>query len=253
MLHVVVARPGVGKTIYLEGVAEHNARRGHTVALYHLELSHSLMLNRRMARYSGIPIGRLRRGYQGPELAHALDEIRPWHHRITYIHCAGWSAERIAADMVRLRAKGECDVAVIDYLQKLRWPEHKGANVAAIMGIMAETLKNVAENLGISVITAAQVNRSWKGNADKRPHIEDLRSSGEVHEKCNQAVVLHRQQEREDRRGGGSTETIEVAVEKNTTGDVGRLELYHQLGRFRFVGVARQTERQREPEPEMQF
>ncbi len=249
MLHVVVARPGVGKTIYLEGIAEHNARRGHTVALYHLELSHALMLNRRMARYSGIPIGRLRRGYQGPELARAIDEIRPWHHRITYIHCAGWSAERIAADMVRLRAKGECDLAVIDYLQKLRWPESKGANLAALYGLMAETLKNVAEHLGIPVITAAQVNRSWKQSANGRPHIEDLRSSGEVHEKCNQAVVLHRPQDREDRRGGGSSETIEVAVEKNTTGDVGRLELFHQLGRFRFVSAARQMQR----EPEMEF
>jgi replicative DNA helicase len=249
MLHVVVARPGVGKTIYLEGVAEHNARKGHTVALYHLELSHALMLNRRMARYSGIPIGRLRRGYQGPELARAIDEIRPWHHRITYIHCAGWSAERIAADMVRLCAKGECDVAIIDYLQKMRWPEKRGANLAALYGLMAETLKNVAENLGIPVITAAQVNRSWKQSANGRPHIEDLRSSGEVHEKCNQAVVLHRPQDREDRRGGGSSETIEVAVEKNTTGDVGRLELFHQLGRFRLVTAARQMQR----EPEMEF
>ena len=249
MLHVVVARPGVGKTIYLEGIAEHNARRGHTVALYHLELSHALMLNRRMARYSGIPIGRLRRGYQGIELSRAIDEIRPWHHRITYIHCAGWSAERIAADMVRLRARGECDLAIIDYLQKLRWPENKGANLAALYGLMAETLKNVAENLGIPVVTAAQVNRSWKSNANGRPHIEDLRSSGEVHEKCNQAVVLHRPQDREDRRGGGSSETIEVAVEKNTTGDVGRLELFHQLGRFRLVSAARQTQR----EPEMAF
>jgi len=242
MLHVVVARPSVGKTIYLEGVAEHNAQRGHSVAFYHLELSHSLMLNRRMARYSGIPIGKLRRGHTGPELSRALDLIRPWHQRITYIHCAGWSAERIAADMVRLAAKGQCDVAIIDYFQKIRWPDVKGANVAAIMGLMAETLKNCAENLGIPVITAAQVNRGWKSNANDRPHIENLRNSGEIEEKCNQAVVLHRPQDREDRRGGVESETIAVAVEKNTTGDVGRCELFHQLGRFRFVAKARETQ-----------
>lgn len=242
MLHVVVARPSVGKTVYLEGVAEHNARRGHHVAFYHLELSHQLMLNRRMARYSGIPIQRLRRGYTGPELAHAIDEIRPWHQRITYIHCAGWSAERIASDMVRLCAKGECDVAIIDYFQKMRWPEVRGANLAAMLGLMAETLKNAAENLGIPVVTAAQVNRSWKQNDKGRPHIEDLRNSGEIEEKCNQAVVLHRPQDREDRRNGGKSETIEAAIEKNTTGDVGRTQLLHQLGRFRFLSKARESE-----------
>lgn len=248
MLHVAVARPGVGKTVYLEGVAEHNAKRGHAVAFYHLELSHQLMLNRRMARYSGIPIQRLRRGYTGAKLGRGIDEIRPWHHRLTYIHCAGWSAERIAADMVRLCAKGECDLAIVDYFQKMRWPEKKGVNTAALMGLMAETLKNAAENLGIPVVTAAQVNRSWKQNAKGRPHIEDLRNSGEIEEKCNQAVVLHRPQDREDRHEGGSVETIEVAVEKNTTGDVGRLSLYHLLGRFQFVAMARE-----EREPEMGF
>jgi len=232
----------VGKTIYLEGVAEHNARRGHHVAFYHLELSHQLMLNRRMARYSGLPIQQLRRGYTGPELARATDDIREWHQRITYVHCAAWSAERIAADMVRLCAKGECDVAIVDYFQKMRWPEKTGANTAAIYGLMAETLKNAAENLGIPVVTAAQGNRSWKQNANSRPHIEDLRNSGEIHEKCNQAVVLHRANEREDRRGGGTLESIQAAVEKNTTGDVGRIELFHQVGRFRLVGVTHEND-----------
>ena len=249
MLHVVVARPSVGKTIYLEGIAEHNARRGHSVALYHLELSHQLMLDRRMARYSGVPIQQLRRGYTGPELGRALDEIRQWHGRITYVHCAGWSAERIAADMVRLCAKGECDLAIIDYFQKMRWPEKKGSNVAALYGLMAETLKNAAENLSIPVITAAQVNRSWKANAKGRPHIEDLRNSGEIHEKCNQAVVLHRPNDREDRRGGGTLEAIEAAVEKNTTGDVGKVDMFHEVGRFRLVGVTRQTEPETEELP----
>jgi len=54
-LHVVAARPSVGKTMYMEMVTEYNAKRGHKVAYYHLELPHQRMLDRRMARYSGIP------------------------------------------------------------------------------------------------------------------------------------------------------------------------------------------------------
>lgn len=71
MVHVVASRPGVGKTIYLECVAEHNARRGKAVAFYHLELSHQTMLDRRMARYSGIDFRELVRGYHGSEIRRA--------------------------------------------------------------------------------------------------------------------------------------------------------------------------------------
>jgi replicative DNA helicase len=88
------------------------------VAFYHLELSQQWMLDRCVARCSGVDTRRLRGGYAGEEVVDAQADINNWHSNITFIHCPGWTAERIAADIMRLHAQGRCELAVIDYLQR---------------------------------------------------------------------------------------------------------------------------------------
>lgn len=248
-LHVIAARPSVGKTMYMEHVAEHAASRRHRVAYYHLELSHQTMLDRRMARWSGVSVKELRRGYNGVEVARAMDIIRPWESNIVYIHCPGWSAERITTDMIRLAARGECDVAIVDYLQKLAMPDVKGRNDAMLYGLMTETLKSCAEQLAIPVVLGSQVSRSFKSRGDQRPHMEDLRNSGEVEEKANQVVMLHRPKEREE-GSRATTETLEAYVEKNTTGETGMVRLLHMLGRF---GLGCESQATAQPQDEIPF
>lgn len=233
----VAARPGVGKTILMEQIAEHNARHGKRVAFYHLELSHQFMLDRRMAKASGVPLDKLRRGYVGPEVQRAIDGMRGWQSQLVYVHCPGWSAERIAVDMTRLAARGECDLVIVDYLQKLSLPDRKGWNAAMLYGLMAETLKTTAEQLGVPVVLGTQVSRDWKQTGDKRPTSADIRNSGEIEEKVNQIVVLHRPDTRPT-QASPTSETIEAHVEKNTSGPLGACELVHLLGRFTFAGKA---------------
>ena len=231
-LHAVVARSSTGKTMYMEQIAEHNAKRGHRVAFYHLELSHQTMLDRRMARYSGISVSDLRRGYTGPEVSIATNDIRGWQERLVYIHCPGWSAERIAADIARLYARGECELAIVDYWQKITAEANKGANTTWMVGQQVEVLKTCAESLDIPLVLGSQVSRGYKDQKNRRPRIEDIRNSGELEEKCNQGVVLWRPVDIDDRPEGAKCETIEARVEKNSTGALGRVDLVHLLGRF---------------------
>ena len=232
----VAARPGVGKTILMEQIAEHNASHGKRVAFYHLELSPQFMLDRRMARYSGIRLDRLRRGYSGAEVPAALERMRAWQANIVYVHCPGWSAERIAADMTRLAARGECDVAIVDYLQKLSPPDRRGWNAAMLYGLMGEALKTAAEQLALPLVLGTQVSRDWKQRGDKRPTAGDIRNSGEIEEKVNQIVVLHRSETRGADKQQLASEIIEAHVEKNTGGALGSCELVHLLGRFTLAG-----------------
>lgn len=238
-LFVYVARPGVGKTMAMECAAEINARRGKAVAFYHLELTTQFMLDRRMVRVSNIPYDKIKRGYSGPEVNQATDQMRSWQRNITYIHCPGWTAARVAADMVRLNAQGKCDLAVVDYLQKLALPERKSWNPAMLYGAMAETLKNTAEQLEVPIILGSQVSRDFKGRDDQRPRAEDIRNSGEIEEKANQIVVLHRPVAR-DKQESIISEPIEAYVEKNTGGPCGKVNLLHMLGRFLLVCNANQ-------------
>jgi replicative DNA helicase len=232
-LHVIVARSSVGKTMYMECAAETNAKRGKKVAFYHLELGHEMMLDRMMARHAQVPIRELRRGEGTDAVAQAVDSIIPWFQNMTFIHCPGWSAERIAADIQRLTARGECDLAIIDYLQKIALPSGRmGLNAAMLYGLMAETLKTAAETCEVPIILGSQVSRDFKGREDRRPHMEDIRNSGEIEEKANQIVILHRPEERNERARMGDVERLEVTVEKNTGGGIGQVELAHVIGRY---------------------
>ena len=230
-LHVIAARPGIGKTMYLEAVAEFGARCGYKIAFYHLEHSHEIMLDRRMARHSCIATRMLVRGYTGPEVSKAIDAMREWQSRIVYIHCPGWTAERVAIDMMRLRARGEMDIGIVDYLQKLTLPRGEGMNSSMLVGAQVERLKIAAENLGVPVFLGSQVSHDWKTRADKRPHMSDCRNSGEIEEKANQIVMMHRPKERSFPFQGRS-EVLELYVDKNTDGGLGIAKVEHVGGRF---------------------
>ena len=229
-LQIVAARSSIGKTMYLEQLCEFNARKGHRVAFYHLEQSHEAMQDRRMARHSHIVFQRLRRGYNGPEVARAIDEMREWQRNIVYVHCPGWSAERIAADVTELHFRGEADLVLVDYLQKLSLPDSKGMVMAMLYGMACETLKTAAERLGIPVVLGSQVSRDYKRRKGGRPRLSDLRNSGEPEEKANQAIILHRPGER--RKTDEPTEVVEAYVEKNTNGPLGMVSLVHVIGEF---------------------
>lgn len=232
-LHLVGARTSVGKTIYMEQLAEANAVRKHRVAYYHLELTHSLMEDRRMARVSGIPLRRLdEEGYNGPEVGRAMDRIREWHGNIIYVHCPGWTVQRIAADITRLHARGECELALVDYLGLLPLPDGRG-NDAGKIGQNIAALKVMAERLEIPVVLGSQVSHAYKQRANKRPRLDDLRGSGEIEERVQQVVMLYRPNERSGADQHGEAELIEAYVDKNTSGATGMAELWHRMGHYR--------------------
>ncbi len=234
----IAARPGVGKTVLAEQIAEHNAKHGKHVAFYHLELSHQFMLDRRMARYSAVSLDDLKRNENLHRVAQATDAIREWHGGLVYIDCSGWAAERIAADIRRLVARRECDLAIVDYLQLMPLPFGRGSmNAAMLIGLQALALKDAATQLGIPIVLVSQLRRGERERADKRPTLEDFRNSGEIEEKVNQAILIHRPNERPE---GAESEVIECHVAKNTGGDTGRCELVHVVGRYMLAGKARQ-------------
>ncbi len=233
MLSIWAGTPGVGKTIALECIAEHNAQRGRKVAFYHMELSHQVMLARRMARYSGVPYQKLRRGYMGEEVHKALDAISSWQGRITYIYCSGWTAAQIVADLERLHFEGQADMAIVDYLQTIQLPDQGGMNESSLIGQAIEELKICGARLAIPIFLGCQVNRMHNERADGKPHLSELRKSGEIEEKANQVVFLHRRTPKQ----GEDANVIEVYAEKNTLGPLGEANLLHQAGQFRFVSA----------------
>lgn len=234
-LHAIVARSSVGKTMYCEQLAEYNAMHGHTVAYYHLEQQGQDMLDRMICRHSGVSLYELRNGYHGPEVDAALDSTRAWFGNMIYVHCPGKGADWIAADIQRLHAERGLGLVVVDYLQKIMLPEANkaGLNSAQLWGGVVETLKTCAEVTGIPLVLGSQVRKSAFGNRNEPPTAEDIRNTGELEEKANQVVILHRKNPNEGIPARGSRQLLTVVVAKNTQGQTGETTISHIAGHYK--------------------
>jgi replicative DNA helicase len=231
-LAIVVADSSVGKTTFMECCAEWWARQGHHVAFFHLELSHQMMLDRRMCRLSGVPIDQIEDGLLNEDTARATRQMQAYSGGITYIHCPGWSARAIATKARQLHAKGLCGVAVVDYLQKLRLYRPRGSTEDYGLADAAEVFKNTGEQLGNAWMIGSQVNR--KADGALRIRGSHIRGSGAVPAKGNITITLDRDL---DPDTGELSPLMATRVDKNTMGPTGDTQLAIRGDRFLITDV----------------
>jgi replicative DNA helicase len=245
LLGIVAAGSSIGKTTFLECCAEYWARQGLSVAFFHCELAHQLMLDRRMVRLSGVPLDEVERGVLDQRVQAATAMMREYVGCITYVHCPGWTAQRVAAKARQLSAKGLCDVGIVDYLQKLYLVHRRGQNKADAIGDAVEVLKVLAEQLGIPMLLASQFNRAALSAGRKTGDF--IRGSGEPHEKANVVITLDREildapicdeVGRIVAEVGQRSPVVQVRVDKNTLGPTGDTQLMMNPERFLILDVA---------------
>jgi replicative DNA helicase len=224
MLGVITAPDGQGKTIYAESIAEHWASHKSRVVFVHYELNRKLMMLRRTARYTGITSRELKSGRLTDEQKRLVKGTRPrlmqWDGYITYLHTPGWTMERTIAELGRLRAEGECDVVVLDYLEKVaasrRQLQMFGSNIYQREADNVEQLKNFSESSGVPVLEVAQMSKAGKNTGIDSVDRTGMRGAGEKSDKANLVVILKR-----ERVGDGYSNEVNVLVDKNTMGATG--------------------------------
>lgn len=227
MLAVVSAGDGMGKTIYAECLAEHWARKKNRVVFVHYELNRALMLDRRTARHTGIPRRVLKSGQLTPEQRQRVAAIRPrllaWDGYITYLHTPGWTMDKTVQELRRLKAAGDCDVVVLDYLEKAsasrRQLQMFGTNPFQREADNVEQLKNFAESTETPALMLAQMSKAGKSASFNTLDRTDMRGAGEKSEKANVVVLLHRDKNASD--SGEYSPIVNVRVDKNTVGATG--------------------------------
>jgi len=227
-LAIVSAYPGAGKTSFAECCAEHWAKKGLKVLFFHFELSHEVMLDRRTARHTDLSMDDLDNGVDLADLGAVSDLLNSWTGNITYVHCPGWTASRVAAFCETWSSRHPLDAIVVDYFQKIAYDRNNrfGLTAAQARGQMAETCKNVAENLELPMLMLSQLNRDGK-----------IRDTGELEEKAN--VVIEVERERDPLTGKYVTEAT-LKVLKNTMGQVFNTTMGFNGRRYQWADMAQE-------------
>lgn len=223
MLAVITAPDGGGKTIYAESIAEYWAERKNHVVFVHYELNRRLMMLRRMARHTKITTREIKSGQLTPAQEMKLRDMRPrltaWDGYITYLHTPGWTMERTITELNRLHADGECDVIVLDYLEKVSASSRQlkmfGSNQFQREADNVEQLKNFSEQSGVPVLEVAQMSKEGKKTGFDNLDRTAMRGAGEKSEKANLVVMLKKD---------ANSNTVDVLVDKNTMGATGSFQ-----------------------------
>jgi len=240
MLAVITAPDGQGKTIYSEVLAEHWAKHKNRVVFVHYELNRKLMMLRRLARHTSLTVRDLKSGRLPAESINRIEAVRPlltsWDGFISYVHTPGWSMERTCAELHRLHTDGQCDVIVLDYLEKAQpsqrqaklhmdWYQRETDNV--------EQLKTLAEATGIPILMVAQMSKAGKGQTTGTVDRNAMTGSGEKSNRANLVVILRR-----DRDDAGYSPIVDVVIDKNTMGATGTFRQRMQPEYYRVGDMA---------------
>lgn len=218
---IVAGRPSSGKTALTLQMMLHMARR-HKVVYFSLETAPEKIFDRLMASYTGVELGNIKRRTLNEGDWKRIDQTKDDFDNMQFavVQAAGWTVDQIKSQALRERA----EIIFVDYLGLIR-----GAGKSRYEQItqISVDLHVMAQQLGITVIALAQLNRANTQRGDKRPSMADLRDSGQIEQDADIILMLH-WEEAED------GERREIIVEKNKEGSVGHFPVEFNGPRQRF-------------------
>jgi len=178
-LLILAARPGVGKTSLMITFALKAAQKRRTVALFSLEMSAEQLVQRMISQISHIDAQRLRLGrLRDDEWPQFTDAIGHLAELPIYIDdTPSISVLQLRTKCRRLASERGLDMAFVDYLQ-LMTTEIRNDNRVQEVSYISRSLKGLARELDLPLMTASQLSRAVEQRADKVPVLSDLRESG---------------------------------------------------------------------------
>lgn len=215
-LHILAARPSVGKTSLALGIADHVALAlGKPVGVVSLEMPRSDLAHRLLCAKARVDGAALRRGEVLDE--RALSRLSaasvvlgraPIHIRDDE---AGLSA--VSGIARQWRMDRGIELLMIDYLGLLKSGEPHRPRYEETT-LVSNAMKRLALQLEIPILCLCQLNRASE-TEERPPRLSDLRDSGAIEQDADTVMLLHSQE----------GEGVHVIIGKNRSGPVGRVTL----------------------------
>ena len=241
-LVVVAARPSMGKTSALLGLAKRRAKaHARPSLIFSLESKDQSLAARILASESHVSSSDIRNARLD---AAAIDRLHEGLAKIGDLPIWIDDTPGLTIHEIRARARahvaqhGKCDIYV-DYLQKVAAAaDGKGRSSERNeqVGEVSSALKLLARELGVPVVALSQLSRTLESRANKRPLMSDLRESGQIEQDADVIVFLYRDEYyNPDTKDPGVAEWI---VAKQREGAVGTARLGWAASRTEFYDLA---------------
>ena len=227
----------MGKTSFALNIARHAAiTAGKRVAFFSLEMSKEQLASRIISTEALVGGTKLRTGDltegEWTRLVEAGDILSK---ADLYLDDSpGITVPEMKAKVRRLK---NVDLVIIDYLQLMNSAKRIDNRVQEISEI-TRSLKIMAKELNIPVVTLAQLARAGEKRQEHRPVLSDLRDSGSIEQDADIVLFLYRDAYYANESASPEDvdkNSAEVIVAKNRHGDLRSVPLHWQGEFMRFT------------------
>jgi replicative DNA helicase len=238
-LILIGARPSRGKTAIMLNIAQHIAvHKGVTTAFFTLEMSKEQLVNRMLCAEANVDASRMRTGrLEDSEWIKIAESTGPLSRAPLYIdETPGISFAELRAKCRRLKVEKNLGLVVIDYLQLMSGSARRAAESRQMeISEISRSLKALAKELNVPVLTAAQLSRAVEARKDHRPMLSDLRESGAIEQDADVVCFLYRDEyyDKETLKKGQA----EVIIAKQRNGPTTTVELLYLEKYTKFVNI----------------
>ncbi len=249
-LVILGARPSLGKSTLALNMCINAAKNGSTAGFFSLEMSSEQLAMRILSAEAGIDSHRLRLGlYTMAEEQRMIDSIGQLSDLPVYIDDTPYqSMVEIRSKSRRLSLEHGLDLLVVDYLQLVAG-QGRGFNANRVQEIseISRSLKALARDLNIALISCSQLSRLVENRPSHRPLLSDLRDSGSIEQDADVVMFIHREdlytteEEWEQQRPGQPypRNIADIIVAKHRNGPTGSIQLEFRDNVVRFDSFAR--------------
>jgi len=234
-LLVVAARPGVGKTSFLLSAALNAARYGGArVGIFSMEMSNEQLVQRLVSAETGINSQKLRSGnLDDGEWSLFTQAVVNLGQLPMYLDDSpGVTPSQLRAKCRRLYREYGLDLIVVDYLQLMESGVGHNDNRVQEIGYISRNLKELARELNVPLLAAAQLSRQVEQRADKRPQLSDLRESGSIEQDSDIVMFIYRDEMYNEQSERPNQADIIVAKHRNGPTGVITLHFNKTLTKF---------------------
>ncbi len=240
-LLVFAGRPGMGKTSFMLSVVLNVARLGSRVALFTMEMGVEQIVQRLVSMETGINMQQLRLGQVSPqEQGRLLEAMGRLSDLQIYIDdTPALNPLELRAKCRRMHLEHGIDLILVDYMQLMNAGGAYENNRVQEISYISRSLKELARELNVPLLSAAQLSRAVEQRQDKRPQLRDLRESGSIEQDADIVMFLYRDEvynEATDIPG-----QADIIVAKHRNGPTGTISLFFDktITRFRDVNAQR--------------
>ena len=236
---ILAARPGMGKTALALNMASYAAM--HTkkaVAIFNLEMSADMLINRMIASIGQIDSYKLQTGnMQEKDWKRYNEAMSQLADTNIYIEDnAGVTSQEIRAKCRRLaNSETGLGLVVIDYLQLVSSGNRRVESRQVEVSEISRALKTMALELDVPVIALSQLSRSAEKRESNQPMLADLRESGSLEQDADMVLFINRKDYYEKAKDfNQKIVPAELIIAKHRKGGLGTVNLLFELNMLSF-------------------